>query len=68
MTPFSIALAAGLMVLAGLGIRYLGRMHQRRRARARCRQETARLDREVEQAEILRHESELRTGEFDMQG
>lgn len=64
----SIAIVAGFIALTGARLDKVSRQRRQRIARTRWQQETAALEVEIDQAEKLRHESELRSGEFDLLG
>ncbi len=70
MHPLVLTLAAASMVCVGSGI-CIDRVQQwqrRTRARQQSDEEKRALESEIESQEILRHESELKSGEFDLLG
>lgn len=68
MNMLPIALAASVFVALGRGTDRRIRGRRRGATQAPLQAETSALDARVDDEEQLRHESELRSGQFDMQG
>lgn len=68
MNMLPIALAAGVFVALGKGTDRMIRGRRRSATQTQLQADTNALDARIDDEEQLRHESELRSGQFDMQG
>jgi len=68
MNMLPIALTAGVFVALGKRTDRMIRERRRSATQAQLQAETSALDERIDDEEQLRHESELRSGQFDMQG